>query len=63
VIDALLDERLVRPFAQITQSPLSYWLVLRHDRVDSVKVQSFLTWIRSEVATEPDLPDPVPAMD
>jgi len=63
VIDALLDGRLVRPFPQITQSPLSYWLVLRHDRMDSAKVQSFLSWIRSEVAAEPDLPDPMPGSD
>lgn len=56
VIDALRDGRLVRPFAQITQSPLSYWLVLRHDRIASPKVRGFLSWIRSEVAQEPDLP-------
>jgi LysR family transcriptional regulator, glycine cleavage system transcriptional activator len=60
VIDALLDGRLVRPFSQITQSPLSYWLVLRHDRLASAQVQSFLSWIRSEVAQEPGLPDAVP---
>jgi len=42
---------------------LSYWLVLRHDRMDSAKVQSFLSWIRSEVAAEPDLPDPMPGSD
>lgn len=59
VIDALLDGRLVRPFPEITQSPLSYWLVLRHDRMDSAKVQSFMSWIRSEVASEPDLPGAV----
>lgn len=60
VIDALRDGRLVRPFPQITQSPLSYWLVLRHDRLDSARVQSFLSWIRDEVAQEPDLPDALP---
>ena len=60
VIDALVDGRLVRPFPEITQSPLSYWLVLRHDRMDSRKVQSFLSWIRAEVASEPDLPPQIP---
>lgn len=63
VIDALLDGRLVRPFPQIEQSPLSYWLVLRHDRMTNAKVQSFLSWIRSEVASEPALPEAVPTMD
>lgn len=56
VIDALNDGRLVRPFHAITQSPLSYWLVLRHDRVDNTRVQTFANWIRAEVAAEPDLP-------
>lgn len=60
VIDALVGGRLVRPFPEITQSPLSYWLVLRHDRMDSRKVQSFLSWIRAEVASEPDLPPQIP---
>lgn len=63
VIDALLEGRLVRPFPEITQSPLSYWLVLRHDRIDSTKVQSFLSWIQSEVAAEPPMPAPMPPMD
>lgn len=59
VIDALLDGRLLRPFTEIAQSPLSYWLVLRHDRMNSAKVQGFLSWIRSEVASEPDMPGAV----
>lgn len=56
VIDALLDGRLVRPFHEVVQSPLSYWLVLRHDRIASAKLQSFISWVRSEVASEPALP-------
>ena len=58
VIDALRDVRLVRPFAEITQSPLSYWLVVRHDRTESAKVQDFSAWIRAEVLAEPPLPEP-----
>lgn len=61
VIDALLEGRLVRPFPQVTQSLLSYWLVLRHDRIDSAKVQSFFSWIRAEVAAEPEMPGPMPS--
>jgi LysR family glycine cleavage system transcriptional activator len=34
--------------------------VLRHDRMDSAKVQSFLSWIKAEVASEPDLPPAIP---
>ncbi|WP_108387419.1 hypothetical protein [Yoonia sediminilitoris] len=63
MIDALLDGRLVRPSPEITQSPLSYWLVLRHDRMDRARVQSFMSWIKSEVASEPDLPDAVSPSD
>ncbi|MGI3183589.1 LysR substrate-binding domain-containing protein [Nioella aestuarii] len=63
VIDALLDGRLVRPFSEITQSPLSYWLVVRHDRMDSKKVQSFLSWITSEVEAEPDMPESMAPKD
>lgn len=58
VIDALLDGRLVRPFGEVAQSPLSYWLVLRHERIASAKLQSFISWVRSEVEAEPDLPAP-----
>lgn len=63
VIDALRDGRLVRPFPQITQSPLSYWLVLRHDRLASARVKRFVSWIRSEVAQEPDMPAAQPQLD
>jgi len=63
VIDALCDGRLVRPFAQVTQSPLSYWLVRRREAGDSGKVAEFLSWIRSEVANQPDIPPPAAASD
>lgn len=63
VIDALMDGRLVRPFAQVAQSSLSYWLVHRRDLHDSVKVHNFLTWIRSEVASEPAMPEAVHQID
>lgn len=56
VIDALADGRLVRPFAQITKSPLSYWLVRR---ADNDKIEEFLAWMQSEVAAQPDIPDPI----
>ncbi len=59
VIDALCDGRLVRPFQQLTQSPLSYWLVRRPDSKDSQKVSEFLNWIKAEVASQPDLPPSV----
>ncbi len=56
VIDALGDGRLVRPFREVAQSPLSYWLVLRHDRIGSPKLQSVIDWLRSEVEAMPALP-------
>ncbi len=59
VIDALRDGRLVRPFPEITKSPLSYWLVHRHELADSAKVRNFIAWIKSEVTAEPDLPEAV----
>lgn len=56
VIDALAQGRLVRPFAQITRSPLSYWLVHRRGASESGKVAEFIDWIHSEVAAQPDIP-------
>ncbi|NOD76975.1 MULTISPECIES: LysR substrate-binding domain-containing protein [unclassified Ruegeria] len=56
VIDMMSDDRLVRPFKEMTQSPLSYWLVRPHETKDSAKVSEFLTWIHSEVATQPEIP-------
>ncbi|MEX0366269.1 MAG: LysR substrate-binding domain-containing protein [Ruegeria sp.] len=58
VIDALCDGRLVRPFPEVTKSPLSYWLVRRRETDDSGKVAEFLSWIHSEVQAQPDIPDP-----
>lgn len=58
VIDMLSDGRLVRPFPEITQSPLSYWLVRPHETKDSPKVCEFLRWIQSEVKAQPDIPPP-----
>ena len=58
VIDTLCDGRLVRPFPEMTQSPLSYWLVRPHETKDSPKVIEFLNWIRAEVASQPDIPAP-----
>ncbi|KIC40604.1 LysR family transcriptional regulator [Ruegeria sp. ANG-R] len=58
VIDALCDGRLVRPFRQLTQSPLSYWLVRRPEAKDSQKVNEFLKWIKAEAMSQPDLPPP-----
>lgn len=56
VIDALCDGRLVRPFSQMTRSPLSYWLVHRHEARRSAKVEEFLRWIHSEVRVQPQIP-------
>ncbi|WP_170765051.1 LysR substrate-binding domain-containing protein [Ruegeria lacuscaerulensis] len=58
VIDMLCDGRLVRPFREMTQSPLSYWLVRPHETKDSKKVIEFLTWIRAEIASQPEVPPP-----
>ena len=55
VIDALSDGRLVRPFADVAQSPLSYWLVRRGETQESQKVSVFLDWIQYEVATQSDI--------
>ena len=57
VIDALCNGRLVRPFEEITTSPLSYWLVRRPNTNSSGKVEEFLSWIRTEVAEQPDIPN------
>ncbi len=58
VLDALCDGRLVRPFAQITKSPLSYWLVRRKQKEESAKVREFLSWITTEAQSQLDLPEP-----
>lgn len=57
VLDALCDGRLVRPFAEITKSPMSYWLVRGKQTNESAKILEFLNWIRSEAQAQPDLPD------
>lgn len=59
VLDALHDGRLVRPFTEITKSPLSYWLVRRKQADDSPKVQEFLKWIKKEAETQLEIPDPL----
>lgn len=59
VLDALSDGRLVRPFPQITKSPLSYWIVRRKQADDSPKVLEFLKWIKAEAQDQPDIPDPL----
>jgi len=61
VIDALTEGRLVRPFAEIARSPLSYWLVHRRSAKESRKIDEFLCWIRAEVQDQPDIPPPVQA--
>lgn len=63
VIDALADGRLVRPFPQVTQSPLSYWLVRRHERSERSQVAEFLSWIHAEAAAQPDIPPSVASID
>ncbi|WP_050603692.1 LysR substrate-binding domain-containing protein [Ruegeria sp. 6PALISEP08] len=59
VIDMMADGRLARPFAEVTQSPLSYWLVRPHETKDSAKVAEFLNWIHAEVAAQPEIPPPL----
>ncbi|WP_298854102.1 LysR substrate-binding domain-containing protein [uncultured Ruegeria sp.] len=61
VIDMLCDGRLARPFAEVTQSPLSYWLVRQHETKDSAKVIEFLNWIHAEVEAQPEIPAPFTA--
>jgi LysR family transcriptional regulator, glycine cleavage system transcriptional activator len=56
VIDALCDGRLVRPFPEMTWSPLSYWLVRRKGADDSDRIVEFLNWIKSEAAAQPEIP-------
>ncbi|WP_461427502.1 LysR substrate-binding domain-containing protein [Gymnodinialimonas sp.] len=59
VLDALHDGRLVRPFTEITKSPLSYWVVRRKQADDSPKVQEFLKWIKKEAESQLEIPDPL----
>lgn len=59
VLDALCDGRLVRPFPQITKSPLSYWLVRRKQAETSAKVEEFVRWIIAEAEGQSALPDPM----
>ena len=59
VLDALTDGRLVRPFPQITKSPLSYWLVRRKQADDSPKVAEFLRWVNAEAEAQADIPKPL----
>ena len=59
VIDALQDGRLVRPFAEITDSPTSYWIAHRPDIATRPKIQKFLHWIHAEVQTQPDIPETI----
>ncbi len=56
VIDALCDGRLVRPFPQVSKSYYSYWLVRRPETRDSDKASIFLDWVKSEAASQPDIP-------
>jgi LysR family glycine cleavage system transcriptional activator len=56
VIDALLDGRLVRPFAHAAPSLLSYWLVCPAQAQEVAKNRAFIDWIRAEVAAQPALP-------
>lgn len=63
VIDALCDNRLVRPFEEITKSHYSYWLVCRPEIRNSPRVKTFLEWIHSEVASQPEIPPPAQVGD
>lgn len=56
VIDALIDGRLVRPFAETALSQLKYWLVCSHGMRASSKIQLFIDWISAEVKNQPTLP-------
>lgn len=63
VIDALVDGRLVRPFAQVVESPLSYWLVCPPKAQSVPKLKVFMDWIRHEATHQPELPSAVSAMN
>ena len=56
VIDALHDNRLVRPFDAITESRYGYWLVCRPEVRDRPRVQTFMDWIQSEAASQIEIP-------
>jgi LysR family glycine cleavage system transcriptional activator len=58
VIGALNAGQLVRPFPQITQSPLSYWLVQRQDVKETERVSIFRNWIHAQVAEQTEVPPP-----
>ncbi|WP_108485469.1 LysR substrate-binding domain-containing protein [Oceaniglobus ichthyenteri] len=57
VIDALTEGKLVRPYPQIAQSQLAYWLVCPTHARDIPKNRAFLEWIKTEAAHQPSLPD------
>ena len=58
VIDALMSGQLVRPFPQITRSPLSYWLVQREDAPTSERISVFRDWILEQAEQQADIPPP-----
>lgn len=47
--DAIGDGRLVRPFPNVVQSELGYWLVVAEGRRVPKKVKLFREWLRTEV--------------
>ncbi len=57
VIDALYDGRLVRPFSQVADSPLAYWLVYPHRAKESRKIKEFIRWIKLEADNQRPIPD------
>lgn len=63
VVDSLCQGRLARPFPQMTQSPLSYWLVWRSEARSRSNVREFLDWIQAEVDAQPDIPPAATDLD
>ncbi len=42
--------RLVRPFDTTIDDPCSYWLLVRKDRAEEVRIRAFVRWILNEAA-------------
>jgi len=53
---ALMEGRLLRPFAQTAVSAPKYWLVYEERALGIERIAVFLDWLRSEAASMPVLP-------
>lgn len=51
--DDILTGRLVRPFSDYVDSPLSYFFLCRKDKIDTTPVARFRAWIERQIAAFP----------